>query len=1093
MSQTLCLLFLTIAPTALRAAIINVPADQPTIQAGINAANPGDTVLIAPGTYYENINFFGKAITVTSSGGAAKTIIDGSAKAPVVSFTSQETRASVLSNLTVRNGGAFNNSTSGIAWGGIYTTHFSNPTILNNLIIQNACNGYYGSGSALLQGNTISGTTFSSAGNCPLALGAGIFIFGGDPPYASVIGNIIENNVQPSAFNSGAILLNAAGSPVIENNIIRNNAMTGIHVINMNALTFVQNLVYGNVSQDAAGGMDVLVPFVLPGPVTGVIANNTFVANTGISASYSASQVHLDGSLSQFDFVNNIVIGTGPNAAFLCGYPPADANSITPLVIDHNDIYNASGPAYGTNCPDQTGTYGNLSTDPLFTNPAAADFHLKSGSPAIDAGNTSVQDLPTKDLDGNPRLQDATGKGYPIVDMGAYELSGLTDANATTIVLTPSLYEVPGGTSIALTAKLLSANGIPTGAVTFVEDNSTIGSSVIDPTGTASFSTAGLTPGIHGFIATYPGQSAFTPAVSVQIFVRVDVYVPALTITSTPNPSYQNQLVTFTAVVSPFASPVVFTDGASTLATLTPNSAGVAIFTTSTLAIGSHVITGKYPGDPYHSAASASVTQQILAPLINTATTLTATPNPANTLQTVTLTTAVSTGTAKNATGTITFFDGTTALGTSSLDANGHATFITSTLATGTHTLNAVYSGDTSFATSTSNNITETIAANPTFTTLSISPTQSQAFQFFTVTVGVSSLTSVPFSPQSCSPICTVTLTITGLPNNQNSTVSAPVLGSGTAAFKYALAVGTYSFSATFNGSSAFAPSTSGSLSETVPPATTLTLAASPTTANQNQSVAFTSVLTAPLSTEIPSGTITLLDGATPFTTAPFTGNPLSNTATINAATTTLVPGTHIITATYPGSPNFLPATSAPITIIINPNDYALSTPTSHPIIPTEHHLAIPVNLSSIGVFSDQVTLACTNLPVWTTCTFDQNTLQLTAGGTATTNLTIDTSSVLRYARNQTPNTGTRTASSIAFALTLPAGILGLFITRRRKLPLRLTLFFLTTLAATLTLTGCTGMYPLATPPGAYTFNITANGTTTGLSHFITISLTVNP
>jgi hypothetical protein len=62
---------------AMAAATVNVPA-QPSIQDGINPAASGDIVLVAPATYFENINFNGKAITVTSSGGPAVTIIDGS-------------------------------------------------------------------------------------------------------------------------------------------------------------------------------------------------------------------------------------------------------------------------------------------------------------------------------------------------------------------------------------------------------------------------------------------------------------------------------------------------------------------------------------------------------------------------------------------------------------------------------------------------------------------------------------------------------------------------------------------------------------------------------------------------------------------------------------------------------------------------------------------------------------------------------------------------------------------------------------------------------------------------------------------------------
>src|SRR3954465_7558775 len=88
------------------AIIIHVPADQPTIQAAINAATNGDTVLVADGTYKENINFNGKLITVTSQHGASKTTIDGGGVNTVVLFVTNETSASILNGFTITNGSA---------------------------------------------------------------------------------------------------------------------------------------------------------------------------------------------------------------------------------------------------------------------------------------------------------------------------------------------------------------------------------------------------------------------------------------------------------------------------------------------------------------------------------------------------------------------------------------------------------------------------------------------------------------------------------------------------------------------------------------------------------------------------------------------------------------------------------------------------------------------------------------------------------------------------------------------------------------------------------------------------------------------------
>src|ERR1039458_2953 len=85
---------------------IRVPADYPTIQAAINAASflTSDTVLVSNGTYFENLNFAGKAVTVTSVNGPQETIIDGSHAGPVVNFSNGEGAGSVINGFTIQNG-----------------------------------------------------------------------------------------------------------------------------------------------------------------------------------------------------------------------------------------------------------------------------------------------------------------------------------------------------------------------------------------------------------------------------------------------------------------------------------------------------------------------------------------------------------------------------------------------------------------------------------------------------------------------------------------------------------------------------------------------------------------------------------------------------------------------------------------------------------------------------------------------------------------------------------------------------------------------------------------------------------------------------
>src|SRR5262245_58439229 len=173
-------------PASSQAATIRVPADAASLQQAIDAAAGGDTVLVSPGTYVENITFRGKLITVESEQGPTVTVIDGGAAGSVATFTSGETRSAVLHGFTIRNG------RSSFSGGGVLIQN-SSPSIIGNTIVNNgACSGAgvcSSFGSPLIQDNTIS-RNFVFA--CSGASGLGIYI-GGDSA-AELVGNVISEN-----------------------------------------------------------------------------------------------------------------------------------------------------------------------------------------------------------------------------------------------------------------------------------------------------------------------------------------------------------------------------------------------------------------------------------------------------------------------------------------------------------------------------------------------------------------------------------------------------------------------------------------------------------------------------------------------------------------------------------------------------------------------------------------------------------------------------------------------------------------------------------------------------------------------------------
>jgi parallel beta-helix repeat protein len=411
---------------------IHVPADQPTIQAAITAAQTGDTVLVAPGTYFENLDFHGMAITVTSSDGPAVTIVDGSSKGPVATFQTNEGASSVLNGLTLRNGvptQAF--PFTGTTGGGVLI-FLSSPTITNNVITGNHAICGIGmeirGGSAVVRGNTITGN--AQAGGSGGCGGGGIEITGdfSHPPAApQIIGNTITNNSLLAGGFGGGIEVSFSASPIIRNNFIAGNTVFnsggGIDLESSASPVVVQNIIVNNSTRGGGSGAGIAI--LAASSAADVVANNTIAGNTAFDGS-SGIFVNV---IAPIVISNNIVVAAAGQTAMVC-----NSFRTTFPIFSHNDVVSpgSGGQPWSSNCAGNALNNGNIPGDPQFVDAVNGDYHLQTGSPAIDAGDNSASNLPTQDFDGHPRI--AFGSAATCsntVDMGAYEFVLTTTSSAT--------------------------------------------------------------------------------------------------------------------------------------------------------------------------------------------------------------------------------------------------------------------------------------------------------------------------------------------------------------------------------------------------------------------------------------------------------------------------------------------------------------------------------------------------------------------------------------------------------------------------------------------------------------------------------------
>jgi hypothetical protein len=293
--------------------------------------------------------------------------------------------------------------------------------------------------------------------------------------------------------------------------------------------------------------------------------------------------------------------------------------------------------------------------------------------------------------------------------------------DTTTAKVASSAAPAVVGQSVTFTAKVTAnspGSGVPSGTVLFYDGKTRIGSGTLNSSGEATLTTSSLALGSHPITVSYSGDTNYQASTSAVFVETIDQAATRTVVTSSRTPSVFGQSVTFTATVT-VKSPgsgvptgtVTFYDGTTQIGSGTLNSVDQATFTTSSLAVGSHSITAAYDGDTnFASSTSASLSQKVN--MASTTTTLASSLNPVppNTLVTFTATVLPKAPGGGMPTGSVTFYDGTTVLGTINLNGSGRASWTTSWSTPGKHSIKAVYSGDGDFLTSTSALLTETIS-----------------------------------------------------------------------------------------------------------------------------------------------------------------------------------------------------------------------------------------------------------------------------------------------------------------------------------------------------------------------------------------------
>ncbi|MEM7165760.1 MAG: right-handed parallel beta-helix repeat-containing protein [Planctomycetota bacterium] len=406
----------------------SVPGDHATIQAGIVAAQNGDIVEVAPGTYVENLDFLGKTIVVRSSGGPNVTTIDGSS-APVgatqraaIQVRSGEGSGTALQGFTITggNGNSEGDSVYAAAFydergGGVYVRS-SSIEIRDCRFIQNLAH----IGSAIycvscpdvsvidceLKNNAtgfrcvlvaVGGTNFTMR-NCQVTDN-----FSVSAPVGMLIYNV-NSTLEDSLFADNSTLPSPGdGGGALYVSALSGQSVPPLATIHVRRCTFRNNDYAGNgASVTVSGFVDSVFEDCVfrdePGTpasvdeASAIFRRCLFADNVSTSATAVITTVNLNTLVMENCTMTG---GTGVQATLVLGGNTATTlrnciiwGDTTPM-----PIFQFPGSAtQDIQYCDIEGGYpgtGNFDADPLFVNPAGGSYFLASGSPCIDTGDPS--------------------------------------------------------------------------------------------------------------------------------------------------------------------------------------------------------------------------------------------------------------------------------------------------------------------------------------------------------------------------------------------------------------------------------------------------------------------------------------------------------------------------------------------------------------------------------------------------------------------------------------------------------------------------------------------------------------------------------